>query len=180
MNKNPLYIFLLVGMSSLFCFQAISSRSQIQDLKSQLENVRDQKMEGSHDSEAVLLDAMERFQRFGTKLWYAGNNENWELASFYTHEMEEVIEELQESDIEEAGYKVSELVARMPLPALEEVEASIHKKSYTHFQNSYKLLVTSCNACHAATQKPFIQIQVPDQEMNGNQTFRIANLGIGN
>lgn len=178
MNKNHLYIFLLVGISSLFCFQAVSSRSQIQDLKEQLEKVQSQKLEGTHDSEAVLLDAMERFQRFGTKLWYAGTNENWELASFYTHEIEEVIEELQESNIEEEGQKVSELVRRMPLPALEEVEESIHQKSYTHFKNSYKMLVTSCNACHAATQKPFIQIQVPDQEMNGNQIYRIADLGI--
>lgn len=174
MNKNHLYIFLLVGMTSLFCFQAVSSRNQIHDLKEQLEHVQAQKIEGTHDSEAVLLDAMERFQRFGTKLWYAGNNENWELASFYTHEIEEVIEELQESDIEEEGQKVSELITRMPLPALEEVEKSIHQKSYTHFQNSYKMLVSSCNACHAATQKPFIQIQVPDQQMNGNQIYRIA------
>ncbi|MEM6803529.1 MAG: hypothetical protein AAF696_19130 [Bacteroidota bacterium] len=175
MNKNHLFTFLLIGISSLLVIQLIHSRVEIQQMKEELKAVQIQKDRSNDHSEALLLDAMERFQRFGTKLWYAGNNENWELASFYTHEIEEVIEELQASDIEEEGHKVADLVSRMPLPALEKVEESIHNKNYSHFQSSYKMLVTACNACHAATQKPFIQIQVPDHEANGNQSFRIAD-----
>lgn len=40
-------------------------------------------------------DFMGNLQTHHSKLWFAGQNENWDLADFELHELEEAIEDIQ-------------------------------------------------------------------------------------
>lgn len=169
MNKT-LLIALLSGATCLMLILFFHTQSRVYRLERQLDSYK--VVDHHENEEAVLLGAMERFQRFGTKLWFAGEHENWELASFYVHEIEEVIEELAASNIEEEGHLIRDLVEKLPEPALEVVEEGVHKQDREAFRIGYKQLVNACNACHAATNKPFIQIGIPEKASKANQIFR--------
>ncbi|MEM7368304.1 MAG: hypothetical protein AAF587_06850 [Bacteroidota bacterium] len=166
MNKTHLFIALLSVLVCLMFTLYLQTQDRVHQLEQQLSSV-------PHDEdEAILLDAMDRFQRFGSKLWFAGEYENWELASFYVHEIEEVIEELESSNILEEGQDIAELASRLPAPALMAVEKGIHAQDRVQFQQGYHRLVSACNACHVATKKPFIQIGIPHKGSMANQVFQ--------
>lgn len=123
------------------------------------------------EEEHVLLGSMGYFQRFSTKLYWAGQAENWPLAGFYVHELEEILEELEEADIIEEGESVSALIKEIPFPVIEALEKHIENQDQAAFETSYQMLINSCNACHARTKKGFIQIKVPDTPAPYNQVF---------
>lgn len=170
MNKTHLITALLSVILCVFLILFLGTQRRVRHLERQLTQV--QKVSTHAEEEAVLLSAMERFQRFGSKLWFAGEYQNWELAAFYIHEIEEVIEELEASDIQEEGQNIAELVAKLPAPALLDVEEGVLAKDHRRFQQGYHRLVNACNSCHVATKKPFIQIGIPAKSSMANQIFQ--------
>src|SRR5690554_6636417 len=52
-------------------------------------------------------DFMRSIQGHHSKLWFAGKNENWELADFEVHELMETIEDIMEY---QAGRKETEMI----------------------------------------------------------------------
>ncbi|MEP0986170.1 hypothetical protein [Ekhidna sp.] len=118
-----------------------------------------------------VLETMGYYQRFSQKLWLAGQNQNWELADFYTHELEEVTEKLVEGNVIHDDYNISNLTEAMLLPKIEKVEEAIRKKDQVLFLENYKLMISSCNLCHNATKHNFIKILVPNDSTIWNQDF---------
>lgn len=123
------------------------------------------------ESEYPVLETMGYYQRFSHKLYLAGINENWELADFYTHELEEVSEELIKGKVIHDDYNLSNLSESMLLPKIEKVEESIRKKDQVLFLDNYELMISSCNLCHQATKHEFIKILVPNDSSVWNQDF---------
>lgn len=123
------------------------------------------------EEEFELADVMAKFQYHYNKLWFAAQAENWELAAFYAHELEESFESLEEANVIEEGQNLSQLLKQMALPAFEELEVSIKKKDLSEFTDNYNALINGCNSCHAATQHGFIQIKVPETKVIDNQVY---------
>ena len=132
-----------------------------------------QEKKEDNEAEYPVLETMGYYQRFSHKLWLAGKNENWELADFYTHELEEVSEELIENDVIHDDYNLSNLSQSMLLPKIEKVEEAIRKKDQVLFLDSYELMIGSCNLCHQATKHDFIKILVPNDSSVWNQDFSV-------
>ena len=124
------------------------------------------------ESEYPLLETMGYYQRFSDKLWMSGINQNWELANFYGHELEEVTEEFIRENVDHDGQNLSEIAKQSIAPALEEMEEAINAKDEVLFLRNYKLVTASCNACHATTGHSFIKIELPDSTKRFNQQFR--------
>ncbi len=122
-------------------------------------------------SEYPVLETMGYYQRFSYKLYLAGNNENWELADFYNHELEEVSEELIKGNVIHDDYNLSNLSESMLLPKIEKVEEAIRKQDQVLFLENYELMISSCNLCHQATKHGFIKIIVPNDSTVWNQDF---------
>jgi hypothetical protein len=122
------------------------------------------------EEEYPLLETMAYYQRFSHKLWLAGANENWELAEFYNHELEEVTETFIQSEVLHEGQNLSALAKEMMLPAVEQMDKSIDDEGLNFVEN-YQALVTSCNACHAMSDHGYIRIKLPDSTHNFNQVF---------
>jgi cytochrome c553 len=114
---------------------------------------------------------MNHIQRHANKLYFAGQNENWPLAGFYVHELEEAMEEIAEGHIVDEGINISQLMKALGLPGLEGLEKSIEAKSKTEFNTAYNLLVTNCNTCHQSTQHPYIVIINPTTPALDNQKY---------
>jgi len=112
-------------------------------------------------------DFMGTLQNHHAKLWFAGENENWKLADFEIHEIEETMEDLMnyQSDREES--KMIEILN----PAIEGIEDAIEQKDPELFKRSYISLTNACNKCHQATGYEFNRVKVPEISNFSNQDF---------
>lgn len=113
---------------------------------------------------------MSGIQAHHSKLWFAGQNENWKLANFEVHEIMEAIEDIQKYQTER---KESQMVG-MIVPALDSVNAAIQQKNPDQFKSSYTLLTNSCNNCHRAANFEFNLVKIPDSQPFSNQDFKIS------
>lgn len=123
------------------------------------------------EDEIEVAVVMSHIQRHANKLFFAGNKANWPLASFYVHELEESMEEIEDGHIEEDGINVSKLMKAMGIPALEMLEDAIEKKNVEEFNSAYINLVSNCNKCHQASGHPYIVIINPTTPALDNQQF---------
>ncbi len=147
-------VFFLLGMTMILAFQCAQTNAREKEVK-----------------EYPILETMGYYQRFSNKLWLAGTNENWELADFYTHELEEVTEKLVDGNVIHDDYNISNLSEEMLLPKIEKVEEAIRKKDQVLFLENYSLMISSCNLCHKSTRHDFIKITVPNDSSVWNQDF---------
>lgn len=131
------------------------------------------KPEKKEVKEYPVLETMGYYQRFSHKLWLAGKNKNWELADFYTHELEEVTENLIEGDVIHENYNISNLSESMLLPKIEKLEEAIRQQNEVLFLENYELMISSCNLCHNTTKHNFIKITTPNDSTNWNQDFSV-------
>ena len=111
---------------------------------------------------------MSSIQVHHAKLWFAGQNQNWELADFEMHEIAETIDAIKEYQTErEESNKVD-----MLKPSLDAVNDAIQKKDSALFNSSYLLLTSTCNNCHKAVNFGFNVVKVPETPPFSNQAFK--------
>lgn len=111
---------------------------------------------------------MSGIQVHHAKLWFAGLNQNWELADFEVHEMMEGLENIRKYQPER---KESEKIPTLN-PAIEGVNAAIQKKDAAAFKSSYDALTTACNDCHRSVNYGFNLVKTPERPPFDNQVFR--------
>jgi len=127
---------------------------------------------GSVAGDARALDGDDRFApglhtmmvELATRhasVWFAGDAQNWELADYMVHELEEVAEQVGAAHPEYDGIPVATLMAEMTIPVIEELEAAVIARDHGAFVAAYDRLTTSCNACHAASNRAAIVMQRP-------------------
>lgn len=165
-------VSLILGIAA---FMKISQlNSNIDSLRKSLESKQDAKEVAEEpEEEYEVAIAMNHFQRHANKLWFAGVNENWELAHFYAHELEESMEELEERKVVDDGINVSKMVATMGIPHLEGVEKSIDAGQVVEFKSAYQTLIKGCNDCHAAVNYDFLEITIPTAPVYTNQQYSV-------
>ncbi|HRK54082.1 MAG TPA: hypothetical protein PK185_09205 [Cyclobacteriaceae bacterium] len=113
-------------------------------------------------------DFMGTIQAHHSKLWFAGQNKNWELADFEVHEIMETIEAIQKFQTEREESKIIDMIN----PPLDSIDNAIEQKNSTLFKSSYILLTNTCNNCHEATNLGFNIVKIPDSSPFSNQDFR--------
>ncbi len=116
-----------------------------------------------------LGEFMSSIQMNHAKLWFAGVNDNWDLANFELGEIKETVEDAQHFCSDRPGIKNLPML----LPMLDSLNYSIQNKNAKSFKSSFTNLTTTCNNCHAATNHKFIVIKTPDSEPVSNQVFEI-------
>ncbi len=124
----------------------------------------------AEEEEYPLAEKMSYYQRYAQKLGLAGEQQNWELADFYLHELHEISEELIEEQVKYEEYEIGNLVKKMLEPAIEGAEKAIENKDSVLFKTNYKMLINNCNACHTATKHEFIKVTIPKSNPY-NQNF---------
>ncbi|MFI5133661.1 MAG: hypothetical protein ACHQEB_04960 [Chitinophagales bacterium] len=115
-----------------------------------------------------LGEFMSGIQVHHIKLWFAGLNENWELADFEIHEIMESVDAIKKYEIERSESKLIPMLE----PALDSVNAAIRQKNLSQFKNSFVLLTNTCNNCHKAVNYSFNNVKIPESPPFSNQVFQ--------
>jgi hypothetical protein len=155
-------IFFLVGATLLL------SCEQPQDNTSQLkEEIRTLKTKLDNAYKPGFGEFMGNIQVHHSKLWFAGINENWKLAEFEIHEIEEALVDIQKFNSDRSESQSIGMIN----PAMDSVSSAIMQRNLSLFKGSFNALTNTCNSCHKATAHEFNVITIPTTPPFSNQNF---------
>jgi hypothetical protein len=121
--------------------------------------------------EPGLGEFMTATQLRHAKLWFAGKQNNWDLAAYEIDEIKEGLEDAARLHPTFDGVPVAEMIKTIIDPRIEELEKAVRAKSNAKFMVAFDELTSGCNSCHAGANKPFIRIQRPTESPLTNQNF---------
>jgi len=110
---------------------------------------------------------MTSIQLHHAKLWFAGKNENWELANFEMGEIREELDNIQRYNQDRPETKSLSMI-NTPMDSLQN---SIKGKNLPDFKKHFLFLTNTCNNCHQITKHGFNVIRIPDIPPVTNQVF---------
>jgi hypothetical protein len=164
MTKKLIILLLTCGLFS--CRQPVDNSAQLQ---SQINDLRKQLADTYRPG---FGDFMSSVQIHHNKLFFAGENKNWELADFEVHEIMEVLEDIPKFCADRKEIKSLPMMQ----PAIDSIQNAISEKSAALFKSSYVLLTNTCNNCHRATSFGYNVVKIPDTPPFSNQDFKVNGL----
>ena len=141
------------------------SGSKLQQLQAKVDSLQ---KELNNSYKPGLGEFMSSIQAHHAKLWFAGINENWKLAEFEIHEIQEALESIQKFNNDRPESKVIGMIN----PAMDSLSNAIRQQRQSVFKSSFILLTNTCNNCHKATKHEFNVVTVPANPPIGNQSFK--------
>jgi hypothetical protein len=156
----------LVVVTFLACNQQTHDGGQ--DLQHQIDSLRNKI---AHAYSPGVGDFMSSIQMHHAKLWFAGKNENWELANFEMEEIQESLDDIQQYCADSPSIKPLPMI----FPPLDSLKRAISEKNIGKFKSGFNLLTTTCNNCHKAANHAFNVIRIPDMPPVTNQVFEKNN-----
>lgn len=127
-----------------------------------------EKITEKEEEEFPLGEYMGKLQYYAHKAGLAGKYQNWELAGFYVHELEETVEFLVAKNIVDEGMEISKLLKNIA-PLIEQLEQNAKEGNAVEFPKTYETLLRNCNNCHISVNKPYIVVEKPTQDFNGQK-----------
>ncbi len=164
MNKLSLSIALL---SLLIVFVLMFKLNKVEDQLKSIPQRAYPQASPQDDEEVEVAIYMDRLQRFSNKLYAAGEQGNSALVTFYTHEMEEVMEELIAANVDDDGFDLSSNMETYGLNALNTFTKRYASGGKAQIDDIHAGLVLSCNSCHAASGRPFLVMTTPEGQVTG-------------
>lgn len=165
---NITLIAILIATTIVLWREVKKVQLESKALKVQMDSIT-QSSEGEHYE---LAEVMGRMQTHFGKLWFAGKAENWPLAQFYTHEIEESLEELVEANVIDEGMEISKLAGIMTKQPFMQLETAVEKELLPGFEGAYKRMMITCNQCHQTTKHSFIKVAIPSTPSVSNQQYK--------
>jgi hypothetical protein len=154
---NRTYFLLIPLLLLISCNDSNKIQEQIDNLKTKSANIY----------KPGFGEFMTYIQIHHAKLWFAGKNQNWELANFELDEIVETIEAIKQYEKEREEIKVLPILN----PALDSVRKAINVKDLKSFTQSFANLTKTCNACHQSVKFGFNVVKIPDTPPFSNQEF---------
>jgi hypothetical protein len=151
----------VIGLLTTGCREEGNNR---QNLQAQIDSLQ-HRLDNSY--KPGFGEFMSGIQIHHAKLWFAGKNQNWKLADFEVHEIEEALEDIQKFDTDRIEAKAINMIN----PALDSVNTSIHQRDVRMFKSSFSLLTNTCNKCHRETEHEFNVVTIPSSLPVVNQNF---------
>jgi hypothetical protein len=173
--RPSVWVALCVALGTIVALKGFRSSAQVQGapgtpvthgptneiaaLKAEIEQLKGKVPDQAH----AMKDVGYHF----ANLWFAGQKENWPLAKFYLDETRShlkwavriiPVRKTKAGDLELKG-----ILDAVDNSLLSEIQKAIEGKDHAKFTNSYRLTVEGCYACHKASEKPFIRVQIPTQ-----------------
>jgi hypothetical protein len=112
-----------------------------------------------------------------SKLWFAGNARNWDLAGYELDELKEGFEVAAQLFPMVNDVSVTEVIGAITAVQIPELGKSIEARDRAKFVSAFDKLTATCNACHQTTKHGFIVIQRPIALPYTNQSFTPASQG---
>src|SRR6201997_3078483 len=105
------------------------------------------------------------------KLWFAGKENNWDLAAYEIDEIAEGLEDAEKQFPTHDGIPIADMIKANIDPAVAELRKAVGAKSSTKFAVAFDKLTSACNTCHTGANKQFIRIRRPTSSPLSNQNF---------
>ena len=158
--------YIIISIFTIGLFACNRQAGNSQSLQIQIDSLQNKL---DHTYKPGFGEFMSSIQTHHAKLWFAGQNQNWELADFEINEIKESLAGIKEycSDRPE-----TKSIGMIDL-AMDSMSIAIQQKSVTQFQSGYILLTNTCNSCHQATNHEFNVIKIPDNPPFSNQDFKV-------
>ncbi len=116
----------------------------------------------SEEPPEELAEYMSRLQVYTHKLSLSVKAGNDQLAGLYLHESVALLEQIQKVFPEYERIPVAVYIARLALGAYEPLKASLAKaateRAAGELDAGMDIVMQACNACHTASQVPFIRV----------------------
>jgi hypothetical protein len=152
----------LFTLSFAACHHPTRDGSQV--LQNQIDSLRNKI---AHAYSPGVGEFMLSIQMHHAKLWFAGKNENWDLANFEMEEIQESLDDIRQYCADSPSIKPLPMI----FPPLDSVKSAISEKNIAMFKTSFNLLTNTCNNCHKAANHAFNVIRIPDIPPVTNQVF---------
>ena len=114
-----------------------------------------------------LGEFMMGIQVHHAKIWFAGKNQNWDLANFEVGEIKETLNDVKQYCTDRPEVKSLPII----YPALDSLANAIKAQNPQQFEKSFIFLTKSCNDCHETTHHGFNVIKIPDVPPVTNQVY---------
>lgn len=157
------YVTIIILLLTLIACNQGNNRKQI--LIKKIDSL-EQKLANTY--KPGLGEFMSSVQAHHAKLWFAGINQNWQLADFEIHEIMETLENIKNYQSERKESKSIDLLN----PAIDSVNNAIRQQSVEQFKTSYTILTNTCNGCHQENDFGFNVVKIPETQPFPNQDFR--------
>lgn len=124
----------------------------------------------------TLGEFMSSVQARHAKLWSALEAENWKLAAFELHELDETLEDVMKwyPTHRDAPHPLKEMIEAGLDPALKQLGKVIQAADKSSYPVAFDELTNACNACHQATAHGYNVVKRPAAPPFSNQEFRLA------
>src|SRR5437763_5870581 len=132
-SLNPMKNILLTGciVSIFACSQPSSDDSR--HLQNQIDSLQSKI---AHAYTPGVGEFMSSIQMHHAKLWFAGKNENWDLANFEIEEIQESLDDIRQYCADSPSIKPLPMI----FPPLDSVKHAIAEKNIAMFKTSFNLL----------------------------------------
>jgi hypothetical protein len=129
-------------------------------LRADVEVIKDRLPDQAH----AMQDVANQF----TNVWFAEAQRHWELANFYLGETRNHLRwavRIIPKRKDKAGREVDlpRILEAMENGPLKQLESAVKSKDAEHFVAAYKFSLENCYACHKASDKPYLRVQIPTQ-----------------
>lgn len=156
-------LIILLSLVFLSCNQQFVSSKDLQNRIDSLEH----KLADTY--KPGFGEFMSSIQVHHSKLWFAGQHQNWKLADFEIHEIMEAVENIKKYQTERKESKEIDMLS----PAIDSMNHAIEQKNSLQFNNSFILFTNTCNKCHRATEFEFNVVKIPENPPFSNQEFQL-------
>ena len=155
---------LMIGASLAGC---TSHSNEAQSLQPQIDSLR---LMLNNLYKPGMSELMSNIQLHHSKLWFAGENQNWPLAEYNESLIQSAFKKIQLYH----GDKPEAKAAFMIFPAMDSISKAISEKNKGSFERSFLLMTVTCNNCHTVTSYPFNLITIPKIPPVTDQDFKTA------
>jgi hypothetical protein len=161
----PLFAAVLLGvLPGVAVPQDDTTQSELEALHEQVEELSDLAVRTqSH----VMIDVEYHF----SNLWFAGRNEQWDLASFYLREagshLRWTVRIRPVRSVRGGGsVDLRPFEQSIEQSAFAELESAIEHEDAGEFEAAYERTLTECYACHQAAGLAYLQPHIPERPLS--------------
>ncbi len=158
---SVLHLWLVVVMLGAAAGAAAAdSTNEVAALKAEIERLKGLLPDQSH----AMKDVAYHF----SNLWFAGERKNWPLADFYASETRSHLRWAVRiipvrKDAQGNAVRLEQILEPIEKTSSKELQDAIKAKDSDRFTRAYKQMAGSCYACHVASSKPYLRLQIPKQ-----------------
>lgn len=120
-----------------------------------------------------LGEIMTLTQMRHAKLWFAGQAENWPLASYELDELNEGMEDAAtyHPTHKDSDLPIPDLIQKIMTQPIQQLRSAIDAKDQMGFDQAFDNLTEGCNSCHQASKFGFNVVTRPMANPYSNQVF---------